>query len=70
MATLKEVETQALTLTESDRAFLAAELLDSLPSVLADEDEGVAEAMRRDAELDQNPNAGMTLEEFRGSFGR
>jgi len=70
MATLKEVEEQALTLSESDRAFLAAELLESLPAILVDEDEGVAEATRRDAELDINPATGMTMEEFRSSFGR
>lgn len=70
MATLKEVEVQAMSLSDSDRAHLAAELLGSLPGVLSEEDDGVAEALRRDAELDRNPEAGMTLEEFRSAFGR
>jgi hypothetical protein len=37
------------------RAVLAAHLLGSLPSVLHDEDEGIAEALRRDAEFEANP---------------
>ncbi len=56
MATLVEVEEQALRLPEDQRATLAAHLLDSLPAILHDEDAGVSEAMRRDAELDSNPS--------------
>jgi hypothetical protein len=43
---------------------LAAHLLGSLPSVLHDEDEGIAEALRRDAEFEANPSLGMSLEEL------
>jgi hypothetical protein len=50
--TITEVEKLALDLPENQRAVLAAHLLGSLPSVLHDEDEGIAEALRRDAELD------------------
>jgi len=50
-------------LPDSDRASLASRMLDSLPAVLSDDDEGVAEAMRRSAELDRNPEMAMTLEE-------
>ncbi|MEO6391462.1 MAG: addiction module protein [Pyrinomonadaceae bacterium] len=64
MATIHEVETLAFALSESDRAVLAAHLLDSLPGILIDEDEGIAEALRRDAELDLNPEIGLSLEEF------
>jgi hypothetical protein len=32
--------------------------------VLHDEDEGIAEALRRDAELDANPLTGMSLEQL------
>jgi putative addiction module component (TIGR02574 family) len=70
MATLLEVEEQALRLPEDQRARLAAHLLESLPAMLHDEDAGVSEAMRRDAELEQDPSSGMTLEEFKASFGR
>jgi putative addiction module component (TIGR02574 family) len=61
MATIVEVEKIALDLPEQERARLAASLLDSLPGVLSDADEGVAEALWRDAEIDADPNQVMTL---------
>ena len=61
MATIFEVERLALNLSEQERARLAANLLDSLPGVLSDEDEGIAEALRRDAEIDADPNQAVTL---------
>jgi putative addiction module component (TIGR02574 family) len=64
MATIAEVEKLALDLPETERAVLAAHLLGSLPSVLHDEDEGIAEALRRDADLEANPSLGMSLEEL------
>ena len=70
MVTIAEVENQAMQLPESDRAALAARLLDSLPAVLADDDFGTAEAMRRDAEMDLDPSTGMTLEQLKASLGR
>lgn len=70
MVTLAELEQQAMQLPEDQRAVLAAHLLDSLPAILHDDDAGLAEAVRRDAELDNDPSAGMTLEEFRKAFGR
>jgi len=62
VATITEVEKLALTLPEDQRAVLAAHLLGSLPAVLHDEDEGIAEALRRDAELDANPSKNISLE--------
>jgi hypothetical protein len=38
-----------------------ANLLDSLPGILSEEDEGVAEALRRDAEANVNPDATISL---------
>ena len=64
MATITEVEKLAFDLPDSDRAVLAAHLLRSLPSVLDDDDEGIAEALRRDAEFDANPDLGITLEQL------
>ena len=64
VATITEVEKLALDLPESQRAILAAQLLGSLPPVLHDEDEGVAEAIRRDAHLDANPASGISLEQL------
>ena len=64
MPTVEEVEKLALDLSEQQRAILAAHLLESLPPMLHDEDEGVAEALRRDAELAADPAGGMCLEEL------
>jgi len=58
---LKQVQRCALALPDSDRATLAAELLISLPVVLVDEDDGIAEARRRSKELDEDPAAGMFM---------
>jgi hypothetical protein len=54
----------AFDLSEKQRAILAAQLLDSLPPVLHDEDEGIAEALLRDAALDAVPDAGISLEQL------
>lgn len=43
---------------------MASRLLQSLPPVVVDDDESVAEALRRDAELDAGPSQGITLEEL------
>lgn len=61
MATIVEVEKLALDLPERQRATLAANLLESLPAILSDADEGIAEALRRDAELDANPDQAISL---------
>lgn len=64
MATIFEVEKLALSLPEQERAKLAANLLNSLPGVLSDEDEGVAEALRRDEAMDTDPTQAITLAEL------
>ncbi|PYS59846.1 MAG: addiction module protein [Acidobacteria bacterium] len=61
MPTVIEVERLALDLPERERARLAANLLESLPGVLSDEDEGIAEALRRDADLETNPDQAISL---------
>jgi hypothetical protein len=64
MATIVEVERLALGLPEQGRATLAANLLESLPGVLSDEDEGVAEALRRDTEIEADPAQAISLAEL------
>ena len=64
MATIIDVKKLALDLPERERALLAANLLESLPGVLSDEDEGVAEALRRDAELDADADRTLSLAEL------
>ncbi len=64
MVAMIEVEKPAFALPDAERAVLAAHLIQSLPSVLHDEDEGIAEALRRDAELEYDPDAGMALDQL------
>jgi len=61
MPTVIEVERLALDLPEQERARLAANLLASLPGVLSDDDEGIAVALRRDADLEANPDQVISL---------
>lgn len=68
MVKLSEIQGNAMQLPEDQRAQLAASLLESLPAVLQDDDDGLSEAIRRDAELDEQSSSGMTLEEFRSAF--
>jgi len=63
MATIIEIEKLALDLPERDRATLIANLLHSLPPIL-DDDDGIAEALRRDAEMDADPTLAISFEEF------
>ena len=55
--------------TTAPPLFRQTHLPDSLPASLNDEDTGIAEATRRDAELDSDPSAGMTLDEFKAALG-
>jgi hypothetical protein len=64
MSTVVEVEKLALNLSERERATLAANLLESLPVMLSDEAEGVAEALRRDAEIEADPAQAISLAEL------
>jgi hypothetical protein len=59
-----QIVAEALGLAEKERASLASRLLRSLPPVAFDEDEGVAEALRRDSELDADPAQAMILREM------
>ncbi len=67
MSVISEAETveQALRLPDSSRAKLADKLIASLPSpFVGEDDDWVEEALRRDREMDENPDAVMTHEEF------
>lgn len=68
MTRLQEIELAAGKLPEAERAALVTRLLATLPPVLADANHGVAEAKRRDAELDANPAAGLTDKQFRAAI--
>ncbi|HMO66870.1 MAG TPA: addiction module protein [Verrucomicrobiota bacterium] len=64
MADVAEMERLALNLPDTQRAVLAARLLRSLPAVLHDEDEGITEALRRDAEMQDSREQGLSLEQL------
>jgi hypothetical protein len=68
MSTIVEIEKLALDLPERERAALAANLLDSLPAILSDEDDGVAEALRRDTELDTDLTRAISLSDLDSKF--
>jgi hypothetical protein len=59
---LAEIERQALALTESERASLAASLLDTLP--LLETDVSDEEADKREQELESGQIEAITHEEF------
>lgn len=66
----EEIQKRAMDLPDSDRASLAANLLISLPAVLVDEDDGIAEARRRSKELNGDPSAGCSWLEIKQALGR
>jgi hypothetical protein len=70
MATNVEVEKLALDLPEAQRAILAARLLRSLPAILHERDDGVAEALSRDSDFEANPSLGLSQEELDDRIGR
>jgi hypothetical protein len=45
-------------------------LLRSLPPVLQDEDEGISEALRRDAELEADPSSSISLNQLEQQMRR
>ncbi|MBD5780959.1 addiction module protein [Pelagicoccus sp. NFK12] len=70
MSRMETLKTEAMGLSDSERAALASELLYSLPATLSDEDEGVSEALRRDADLSSNPSSGISWNELKKELGR
>jgi putative addiction module component (TIGR02574 family) len=63
MSVIAEIEKQALSLPEQDRARLADRLIASLPDDFIDEDV-IQEALRRDREMDDDPSKVITLEQL------
>jgi hypothetical protein len=66
MSTLQEIEAAALRLPDKDRLHLADKILGSLPAPLlpAEPEEILAEAIRRDAELESGAVLPLTEEAF------
>ena len=70
MTLVQELRQKVDKLTDREKAMLAADLLESLPAILDDEDEGLAEARRRDAELDADPSLAVSWKQLRRDIGR
>lgn len=71
MATaINELTSMLMKLPDKQRARLVANLLASLPSVLTDQDEGVSEALRRDAELDDGSQQALSLDDLDAAINR
>jgi len=70
MTHVQAIRQQARALSTTEKAELAADLLESLPPILDDPDEGVPEALRRDREMDKDPVASITWEQLRRGVGR
>lgn len=70
MTRVQALTKEALSLPDADRAALVADLLETLPAVLSDEDGGVAEALRRDSELEADPSVGIGWPELKKKLGR
>jgi len=70
MVALAEIEKLVSQLPESDRAMLAAGLLDSLPGILVEDDDGLAEAHRRSEEMDRDPSVCLNHVEVLKAVGR
>lgn len=61
---MNELTNMLMKLPDNQRAQLVANLLASLPSVLTDQDEGVSEALRRDAEIDDGSQQAISLDDL------
>jgi putative addiction module component (TIGR02574 family) len=70
MTRVQELREHANALSVSEKAELAADLLESLPPILDDHDEGVAEARRRDAEMERDSTSTISWEQLRRGLGR
>ncbi len=70
MTRLQELKRQVMNLTDGERAALASDLLHTLPAVLSDDDEGVAEALRREADLVEDRATGIEWKDLKRELGR
>jgi len=67
---IDDIQAAVMQLTEDQRARLAGELRTSLPAILVDDDDGIAEARRRSKELEDDPSAGCSWEDIKRNLSR
>ncbi|GAA5136849.1 hypothetical protein GCM10023213_12590 [Prosthecobacter algae] len=70
MSTVSDIIQAALELDRSDRATVALSMLDSLPDDAMEPDEILAEALRRDAEIESGQVKELSYEEFLAGIQR
>ena len=70
MVTLAEIEAQAMVLTDTERVQLASSLLRSLPMLDEYEEDGIAEALRRREEMENDPDSIISWEQLQKAVGR
>lgn len=70
MTKIEAFKNEALSFNDQERAQLATHLLDSLPAVLHDDDEGLGEALRRDRELSDASSSAVSWDELKNNLGR
>lgn len=70
MSTVSDIIQAALELDRSERATVALSMLDSLPDDAMDPDEILAEALRRDAEIESGQVKELSYEEFLAGIQR
>jgi len=70
MTRIQEICEQANSLSDRERTHLAADLLEGLPNILDQEDDGVAEASKRDAKMSATSDAGISWATLRDRIGR
>lgn len=68
--TITELQAGVRSLPEDQRFALIADLMGSLPAVLADIDDGSEEAGRRLAEMRSDPGSRRTWEQVKAEIGR
>ena len=66
MSVVAEIEEKALSLSKMERGNLISKLIESVGSPFEDDDEDawIEEALRRDKEMDENPESVLTHEQF------
>jgi len=67
---IDDLQAAVMQLPEDQRARLAGELLTSLPAILVDDDDGVAESKRRSKELTDYPASGCSWADIKKGLGR
>ena len=70
MPHIQDGDSEPLTKEDAHPPVLASVILQPLPTIPSDEDAAIAEALRRDAELDLDPASGIEWQALKKKLGR